>query len=317
MNYDGSMRDLSSGFCEALAYGSISRDMRGDSEEERHRGVGILYVVATPIGNPDDITLRALEVLRDVDLIACEDTRRAGTMLAAHQIKRPLISHFEHNEGRRVPELIDRMRAGERVALVTDAGTPAISDPGYRLVRAAHDAGIRVTAVPGASAAIAALSISGIASNRFTFEGFLPPRDAARRNALEALSSEPRTMIFYEAARRLADTLADMAHAFGEDRAAAVVREITKTYEETIRGSLAELADRFRRTDALGEIVMIVEGAPEKHAGASPSSLNLTVDDLIEAGLSLKQATALIAKLTGASRRELYQEALKRRREND
>jgi 16S rRNA (cytidine1402-2'-O)-methyltransferase len=290
--------------------------MPRDFEKERRDVAGILYVVATPIGNPGDITIRALEVLRDVDLIACEDTRRTGAMLSAHQIKKPLISHFEHNEDRRVPELVERMRAGERIALVTDAGTPAISDPGYRLVHAAHEAGIRVTAVPGASAAIAALSISGIATNRFTFEGFLPSRDAARRNGLDALAGESRTMIFYEAPRRLADTLTDMAHAFGEDRGAAVVREITKTYEETIRGSLAQLAERFGRIEALGEIVIIVEGAPE-NAAADSSTSNLTVDDLIEAGLSLKQATALIAKLTGASRRELYQEALKRRRETE
>lgn len=283
-------------------------------EEQTHReGEGILYVLATPIGNLGDITIRALEVLREVNLIACEDTRRTGAMLAAHQIKKPLISHFEHNEERRVPELIERMLAGERIALVTDAGTPAISDPGYRLVRAAHEAGIRVRAVPGASAAIAALSISGIASNRFTFEGFLPPRDAARRNALDALSAESPTMIFYEAARRLGDTLAEMAQAFGEDCGAAVVREITKTYEETIRGSLSQLAERYAREEALGEIVIIVEGAPEKGASSAPTAL--TVEDLIEAGLSLKQATAVVAKLTGASRRELYQEALKRRRD--
>ncbi len=286
--------------------------------EQKHReGEGVLYVVATPIGNPGDITMRALEVLREVDLIACEDTRRTGAMLAAHQIRKPLTSHFEHNEERRVPELIERMRAGERAALVTDAGTPAISDPGYRLVRAAHEAGIRVTAVPGASAAIAALSISGIATNRFTFEGFLPSRDSARRKALDALRTESRTMIFYEAARRLGETLAEMTEVFGADRGATVVREITKTYEETIRGSLSELAERFRREQALGEIVIIVEGASEKDVTASSSQVPLTVEDLIEAGLSLKQASALIAKLTGASRREVYQEALKHRRETE
>ncbi len=284
--------------------------------QQKHReGEGVLYVVAMPIGNPGDITIRALEVLREVDLVACEDTRRTGVMLAAHQISKPLISHFEHNEERRVPELIERMLAGERIALVTDAGTPAISDPGYRLVRAAHEAGIAVRAVPGPSAAIAALSISGIATNRFSFEGFLPARDSARRKALEALRTESRTMIFYEAARRLGNTLAEMAEVFGADRGAAVVREITKTYEETIRGSVAQLAERFGREQPLGEIVVIVEGAPEKDAGSSAAAGALTVDDLIEAGLSLKQASALISKLTGASRRDVYQEALKHRRE--
>src|SRR5579872_233647 len=289
--------------------------MVGGAKKPYREGAGSLYVVAMPIGNPGDISIRALEVLREVDLIACEDTRRTGAMLAAHQIKKPLISHFEHNEERRVPELIDRVKRGERVALVTDAGTPAISDPGYRLVRAAHEAGIRVTAVPGASAAIAALSISGIATNRFTFEGFLPPRDSARRKALEVLRSESRTMIFYEAARRLGDTLSEMAQLFGNDRGAAVVREITKTYEETIRGTLGDFAQRFQREQALGEIVIIIEGAAEKDA--SISSLALSVEDLIEAGLSLEQASALIAKLTGASRRDVYQEALKHRRETE
>jgi 16S rRNA (cytidine1402-2'-O)-methyltransferase len=276
---------------------------------------GILYVVAMPIGNPGDITIRALEVLREVDLIACEDTRRTGATLATHQIRKPLISHFEHNEERRVPELVERMLAGERIALVTDAGTPAISDPGYRLVRAAHEAGICVRAVPGASAAIAALSISGIATNRFSFEGFLPPRDSARRKTLDALRTESRTLIFYEAARRVGETLAEMAAVFGADREATVVREITKTYEETIRGSLSQLAERFGREQALGEIVIIVAGASESERASSSSQL--TVEDLVEAGVSLKQATALIAKLTGASRRELYQEALKHRRETE
>ena len=287
--------------------------MPPEADTKHREGQGVLYVVAMPIGNPGDITVRALEVLREVDLIACEDTRRAGAMLAAHQIRKPLISHFEHNEERRVPELLERMTEGERIALVTDAGTPAISDPGYRLVRAAHEAGIGVRAVPGASAAIAALSISGIASNRFTFEGFLPPRDGARRKMLEALRTEPRTMIFYEAARRLGETLAEMAAVFGAEREAVVVREITKTYEETIRGSLVALAERYAREQALGEIVVIVAGAAEQEAPRPAASANVTVDDLIEAGLSLKQASALIAKLTGSSRRDIYQEVVKRR----
>ena len=288
--------------------------MVAHSEKNSRSGEGVLYVVATPIGNPGDITIRALEVLREVDLIACEDTRRTGAMLAAHQIKKALVSHFEHNEERRVPELIERLKNGAKVALVTDAGTPAISDPGYRLVRTAHDAGIRVVAIPGASAAVAALSISGIASNRFTFEGFLPSRDAARRKALEQLRRESRTMIFYEAARRLGDTLSEMAEVFGAARGAAVAREITKTHEETIRGSLGELAQRFTREQALGEIVIVVEGAPEKEGVPNSVQSMLTVDELIEAGLSMKQASAVIAKLTGARKRDIYQEALRLRR---
>ncbi len=160
-----------------------------------------MYVVATPIGNPDDISARAIRTLGEVSLIACEDTRRTGQLLARHQIGTPTISHFEHNEERRVPELVERLKAGEKIALVTDAGTPAISDPGFRLVRAALEANVRVIAVPGASAAVAAISIAGIPTDRFTFEGFVPTRDAARRKALDELRREPRTMVFYEASR--------------------------------------------------------------------------------------------------------------------
>src|SRR5271156_843379 len=233
---------------------------------------GILYVVATPIGNPDDISARAIRTLEAVSLIACEDTRRTGQMLARHQIPTPTVSHFEHNEVRRVPELVERLKAGEKIALVTDAGTPAISDPGFRLVRAALEAEVRVIAVPGASAAIAALSIAGIPTDRFTFEGFMPSRDGARRKALDELRREPRTMVFYEASRRLADSLGAMALAFGESRDAAVVCEITKTYERTVRGTLGELERRFRTTPALGEIVIVVAGAADEssrdpHAG--------------------------------------------------
>src|ERR1700684_451908 len=206
---------------------------------------GILYVVATPIGNPDDISARAIRVLADVGLSACEDTRRTGQLLARHQIGTPTISHFEHNEERRVPELVARLKAGEKIALVTDAGTPAISDPGFRLVRTALEADVRVIAVPGPSAAIAALSIAGIPTDRFTFEGFIPARDAARRKALEELRREPRTMVFYEAARRVADTLTAMTTAYGESRDAAVFCEITKPYERTIRGTLGELERVF------------------------------------------------------------------------
>src|ERR1700688_839840 len=192
-------------------------------------GGGILYVVATPIGNPDDISARAIRTLAEVSLIACEDTRRTGQLLARHQIGTPTISHFEHNEERRVPELVERLKAGEKIALVTDAGTPAISDPGFRLVRAALEANVRVVAMPGASAVIAALSIAGIPTDRFTFEGFIPTRDAARSKALEELRHEPRTIVFYDAARRVADTLAAMATAFGESPDTAVYCQIPTT----------------------------------------------------------------------------------------
>jgi 16S rRNA (cytidine1402-2'-O)-methyltransferase len=283
---------------------------------------GVLYVVATPIGNPDDISARAIRTLGDADLIACEDTRRTGQMLASHQIRTPTISYFEHNEERRVPEMIERLRAGAKIALVTDAGTPAISDPGFRIVRAALEAQIRVVAVPGASAAIAALSVSGLPTNRFTFEGFLPARDASRRRALDELRIEPRTMVFYEAARRLVDTLAGMATVFGDSRPAAVVREISKTYEETVRGTLADLERRFRAKPALGEVTIVVEGATSTIPTASDGApftveVPLAVEALREVGLSLKQASAVVAKLTGRARREVYQDVLKSREDDD
>lgn len=278
-----------------------------------------MYVVATPIGNPDDISTRAIRTLEAVNLIACEDTRRTGQLLARHQIHTPTVSHYEHNEERRVPELIERLKAGEKIALVTDAGTPAISDPGFRLVRAALEANVRVMAVPGPSAAIAAISIAGIPTDRFTFEGFVPARDAARGKSLDGLRREPRTMVFYEASRRLADTLAAMVAAFGESRGAAIVCEITKTYERTIRGTLDDLERHFRATPALGEIVIVVAGKPDTRSieGAETGEVTIdvheTLEALREAGLGLKQASAVVARLTGMNRREVYRDALKSR----
>jgi 16S rRNA (cytidine1402-2'-O)-methyltransferase len=327
----------------------------------------VLYVVATPIGNLEDVSARALRILSEVAVIACEDTRHSARLLAANSIRTPSLSYFEHNEERRTPELIERLARGENVALITDAGTPAISDPGYRLVRAALAAGVRVVAIPGPSAAIAALSIAGMPTDRFTFEGFLPSREGARRNAVAALKREPRTMVFYEAARRLAGTLADMAAVFGAGREAAVVREITKTFEETVRGALAELHARFAVSEPLGEIVLIVAGASAARASmttgenaaniieagglsvvradgdstggadgdfpvaggnddtavagddrAAPTiegvgGIAITVEALCDAGVSLKDASAAVARLTGTSRRDVYQQTLARR----
>jgi 16S rRNA (cytidine1402-2'-O)-methyltransferase len=284
------------------------------SGNQSSRAGGILYIVATPIGNPADISARALEVLAAADLIACEDTRRTGRILAAHSMRTPMLSYFEHNEERRAAELLDRLRDGAKIALVTDAGTPAISDPGYRLVRAAIESGVRVTAVPGPSAVVAALSIAGLPTDRFVFEGFLPARAAARRNALSRLVHEDRTIVFFEAGRRLGESLTEMATVFGADRLAVVVRELTKTYEETVRGTLADLAIRFGQESALGEVTMVVEGA-RATAAEAPHTFHeaRAVEVLREAGLSLKQATAAVAKLTGASRREIYQAALRPR----
>lgn len=270
------------------------------------RIAGVLYVVATPIGNLEDITLRAIKTLRDVDAIACEDTRHTARLLFAHGIHKPLVSYFEHNEKQRTPELIDRLRQGESIALVSDAGTPAISDPGYRLVRGALDAGYRVVAIPGPSAVIAALSIAGLPTDRFCFEGFIPARPSARRKKLAELKSEPRTMVFFESPRRLAETLADMADAFGADRPAAMLREISKVFEETIQGTLGELAAAGPQPK--GEVTLVVGGAPVDGKKAKPAEI--TIEALREAGLGLKQASDVIARLTNRSRREVYQEAL-------
>jgi 16S rRNA (cytidine1402-2'-O)-methyltransferase len=273
---------------------------------------GVLYVVATPIGNLEDLSPRAARILAEADLIACEDTRHTAHLLTAYNIRTPSISYFEHNEDRRTPELLERLLEGATIALVSDAGTPAISDPGYRLVRAALDADIRVVAIPGPSAAIAALSISGLPTDRFVFEGFLPQRDGPRRQHLQTLVHEPRTMIFYEAARRLAATLAAMADVFGADRQAAIVREITKTFEETLRSTIAELQTRIAIVEPRGEITLIVAGAPATTTAPDASAnAGITLELLRDAGLSLKQASAVIAKLTGASRREIYQRAVR------
>jgi len=278
------------------------------------QSIGTLYVVATPIGNAEDIGARAIRVLREADSIACEDTRRTGRLLTEHQIATPMVSYFEHNEARRIPELIARMEAGETIALVADAGTPAISDPGYRLVQAAISAGIRVSAVPGPSAVIAALSIAGIPTDRFVFEGFLPAKAGDRKRALERLRSESRTIVFYEAARRLIETLETMIEVFGADRNAVVTRELTKTYEEVARGSLAELLARFTAQEPLGEVTIVVAGAIETHAeSVSKSGFDEATAMVLlrDRGLSLKDASEVIAKLTGARRRDVYQRALR------
>jgi 16S rRNA (cytidine1402-2'-O)-methyltransferase len=298
--------------CEVARRATIfAMSERNRKPAQADRGGGALFVVSTPIGNPDDISVRAIRVLGDADLVACEDTRRTGQLLAAHGLKRPMVSYFEHNEERRAPELIERLRRGERIALVSDAGTPGVSDPGYRLVRAALEAGVRVSAVPGPSAAIAALAIAGLPTDRFAFEGFLPMRAGARRKHLAGLAHEARTMVFFEAARRLGQALGDMSDALGAGREAAIVREITKTWEETIRGTLGELALRFATEEALGEITIVVAGAPE---GATPiRTADLSLDDLLDKGLSLKQASAIMAHLTGRSARDVYNEALRTR----
>jgi 16S rRNA (cytidine1402-2'-O)-methyltransferase len=275
---------------------------------------GLLYVVALPIGNAEDVSARALRVLAEVDLVACEDTRRAGRLLAAHSIGTRTVSYFEHNESRRTAELLAKLHAGATIALITDAGTPAISDPGYRLVRAAIEAGIRVTAVPGPSAAIAALSIAGLPTDRFVFEGFLPVKSSERRRVLEDLAREQRTIICFEAARRLSDSLSEMAEIFGRDRRVAIIRELTKIHEEVTRGTVEQMATRFAANEVLGEVTIVVEGVQRTAEGdtKTPAGFDETaaLRLLREAGLTLKQASRLVSRLTGASQRDIYQRAV-------
>jgi 16S rRNA (cytidine1402-2'-O)-methyltransferase len=280
------------------------------NSSKQRQASGTLYVVGTPIGNLRDISARALEVLGQVDLIACEDTRHTGQLLSVHGIKCPLVSYFEHNEEVRARELTEKLLHGATIALVTDAGTPGISDPGYRLVRAALDAGCTVRAIPGPSALTAALSIAGLPTDRFAFEGFLPARTAARKEKIRELAREPRTMVFFESPRRLCDTLSEMAAEFGADREAAVVRESSKLFEEVLRGGLGELAARWRGSEPKGEITLVVAGASRQQRQDTPGP-NLRVEDLTAAGLPLRQAARIIARLQARSSREIYQEALK------
>ena len=220
---------------------------------------GVIYLVATPLGNLEDITLRALRILREVDLIACEDTRRTGRLLQHFDISKPLVSCYDHNEARRAAELAERAVEGESIALVSDAGTPLISDPGFRVVQAAIDAGVRVVPVPGPSAAIAALSVSGLPSHNFVFKGFLPPRGAKRRAALRALERSDSTTIFYEAPHRILAAVADTCDLLGCSRRIAVARELTKLHEEVLRGPVAIVLEELSaRPSQKGEFVLVI-----------------------------------------------------------
>jgi len=221
----------------------------------------MLYLVPTPIGNLEDITLRALRVLNEVDAVACEDTRVASVLLNHFDISKPTLSYHDHNERGRTPDLIRRMKAGETIALISDAGTPAISDPGFYLVRECIREGVPVEALPGATAFVPALVLSGLPNDRFVFEGFLPHKKG-RATRIAALANEERTLVFYESPHRILKTLRQLSEAFGEDRQAAVCRELTKKFEEVVRGSLTDIAAEFEsRAKIRGEIVLVVAGA--------------------------------------------------------
>jgi 16S rRNA (cytidine1402-2'-O)-methyltransferase len=278
---------------------------------------GRLYVVATPIGNLGDLSARARAVLSECALIAAEDTRHTGVLLKAFGIETPQLSLHDHNEAYRAGDIVQRLREGASVALVSDAGTPAISDPGFELVRAAAAAGFEIIAIPGPCAAIAALSIGALPTDRFCCDGFLPARGAARRKRLESLSTEERTLVLYEAPHRVRETLEDCAAVFGDERSATVAREITKMHETTYRGSLGELKARAA-ADAdfgRGEIVLVLAGAPpvpagdERGADGHDGALDHALKVLM-AELPLKQAARLAAQLTAARDNEAYKRAL-------
>ncbi len=267
---------------------------------------GTLYVVATPIGHLGDLTPRAREVLSQVDAICAEDTRRTATLLREYGIRTALIAVHDHNEAQITHSLIERLQAGQSLALVSDAGTPMISDPGFHLVRAARQAGLRVSPIPGACAAIAALSVAGIASDRFCFEGFLPAKAAARRQRLQALLNESRTLIFYESAHRIEETLIDMVAIFGGQRPACLARELTKLFEtvlgdtlEQITASVTASADQRK-----GEFVLIIGGAPEDTDSQLTEGKRLY--EKLKAHMSPSQAAKIAAEISGAPRKALY-----------
>jgi 16S rRNA (cytidine1402-2'-O)-methyltransferase len=266
-------------------------------------------VVATPIGNLEDLTLRALRVLREVHLVACEDTRRTGAMLRAHGISTPTTSYFEHNERWKGGRILDALRAGRSVALVSDAGTPGISDPGYRLVRDARAEGLPVVPVPGPSAATAALSVSGLPTDRFLFVGFLPARAGPRRKALEELATVRQTLVVYESPVRILDALSVMAEVLG-DREAFLCREATKSHEEYVRGRILELHERLAARKAVrGEIVLVVAGAPDA-AQVTEEEPEALYGRLAAEGRTRREAVKEVARRCGLSAREVYRRVL-------
>lgn len=269
---------------------------------------GLLVLAGTPIGQPGDAPRRLAEELASADVIAAEDTRRLRRLCADLEVtpQGRVVSYFEGNESARTPGLVEALQAGERVLLVTDAGMPSVSDPGYRLVAAAVEAGIRVTAVPGPSAVLTALAVSGLPVDRFCFEGFLPRKAGERGRRLAALATEERTMVFFEAPHRTEASLAAMAEAFGGERSAAVCRELTKTYEEVRRGALADLV-AWAGEGVRGEVTIVVAGSdPVAALDASPDGLRAAVAEREAAGETRKEAILAVAKLAGLPKREVY-----------
>jgi 16S rRNA (cytidine1402-2'-O)-methyltransferase len=277
---------------------------------------GVLYVVATPIGNLQDISERAIATLKSVYRIAAEDTRHSARLLSHYGIDTPMVAVHEHNEREITPRLLDMLAAGNDLAMISDAGTPLISDPGYCLVRAARAAGFRMVPVPGPAACIAALSVAGLPADHFVFEGFLPTRETARRRRLEELKRESRTLVFHESSHRIAECLGDMAEILGGDRPAVIARELTKVFETIESGGLASLLAWLQAdpNQQRGEFVVLVQGNPPAGDSALDEATQHVLSVLM-AELPLKQAAALAAKITGLSRNELYAQALEMKKE--
>ncbi len=272
---------------------------------------GKLYIVATPIGNMEDITLRAIKVLGEVDLVAAEDTRLSGRLLQALGIKKPMISYYEHNKNSRNQQILDTLKSGQNIALISDAGLPAISDPGADLIRQAIDNDIEITVIPGANAALTGLVLSGLDTSRFSFEGFIERKKNSRLAQLQALAAQDKTMIFYESPYRLKTTLSDMMDVFGHDRQAALARELTKLYEQVLRGSLAELNSYFLEHEPKGEFVIIIEKAqPQNIEPPSIDLINSELSMLIEQGNSRKEAAKILAKKYDLSVKHVYDNSL-------
>jgi 16S rRNA (cytidine1402-2'-O)-methyltransferase len=273
---------------------------------------GLLYVVATPIGNLEDITLRALRILKEVDLIAAEDTRHTQILLNHYDIHTPLTSYHEHNERTKAQPLVERLVRGENVALLCDAGTPAISDPGYRLIIEATRAGVRVVPLPGASALAAVLSASGLPTDRFVFEGFLPAKKQERKTKLQALQHESRTLVFYEAPHRLMESLQDLQQILG-DREIVVAREVSKVHEEFLRGILSKIIAQLAEQTVKGEITLVVHGSTEGTKVAD-AELQDEIGQLVAKGMRVKEIAEIIGERHRLSKREIYQLALRRKK---
>ncbi len=271
---------------------------------------GTLYIVATPIGNLEDITFRAIRILKEVDLIAAEDTRHTKHLLDRYLIETPLTSYHDHNKEEKAPVLVDRMLDGKSLALVSDAGTPGISDPGYFLINLAINRNIPVVPIPGATAVIAALSVSGMPTDSFIFEGFLPAKHHARLKRLKDLAKEERTIIFYEAPHKITRTIEDMIEVFG-DRSAVITRELTKIHEETIRGTLLEILKHLQTGSIKGEFTIILHGASTKTLQQDINAAEYLKNLMLHRGLTKKEAISAAAEELGIPKKDVYKESLK------